>query len=534
MLSRTGSIETVLNFITGSNGTPTNKNTTTKVLLIGGCGYVGIHVALALLESSMIELGILDTADLPVQLHPSRQRGRIIYAQESVKDRSRVSSFIGSFKPVLVIHLASWGMSGSGMLQRECYDVNVDALGHVIDACKAFNVHRLIYTSTYNVIYGGSDIVNGDEKMPYYPQDGHTDQYSASKSVAEQLVLNANGTDLADGSKLLTSAIRPAAIYGEGEMRHFPRIVENIDRGLFTFQIGSATVDWVHISNLTQAYVLLINELMSSTKPTTSPAGNAYFISDGTPINNFEFLRPVVEARKRVFPQLVLPTPLMVHVAWVMELVFYITNACYIPVEPMLTRAEVYKVGVTHYFSIEKAKKDLGYRPTFTSEEGSKQMGKYYAYSADTRDSFNNNFIQYNPLYISVTVVSAMVALGLSAHGCDFTTLPQPLKFALLLNDEIALTLFRSRFALKVVFYLASLAHVGEGVYAYFKARAIGCRNTSAIWFIQVLLLGYFSMRYLLERASQTDVGIQTFSEDVKADATNMSPATPGKKGKKD
>lgn len=31
--------------------------------------------------------------------------------------------------------------------------------------------------------------------------------------------------------------------------------------------------------------------------------------------------------------------------------------------QPFLTRTEVYKTGVTHYFSLEKAKKELGYEP---------------------------------------------------------------------------------------------------------------------------------------------------------------------------
>jgi hypothetical protein len=47
-------------------------------------------------------------------------------------------------------------------------------------------------------------------------------------------------------------AIRPAAIYGEHETRHLPRIVKYMDAGLFRFRIGdpAAMVDWLHVDNL--------------------------------------------------------------------------------------------------------------------------------------------------------------------------------------------------------------------------------------------------------------------------------------------
>jgi hypothetical protein len=44
--------------------------------------------------------------------------------------------------------------------------------------------------------------------------------------------------------------LRPAAIYGPAEERHFPRIVQTMDCGLYLATIGAALVDWVHVDNL--------------------------------------------------------------------------------------------------------------------------------------------------------------------------------------------------------------------------------------------------------------------------------------------
>jgi hypothetical protein len=44
------------------------------------------------------------------------------------------------------------------------------------------------------------------------------------------LVLASNGKQTQNGGKLYTCSLRPAAIYGIGEQRHFPRIAGHINR----------------------------------------------------------------------------------------------------------------------------------------------------------------------------------------------------------------------------------------------------------------------------------------------------------------
>lgn len=93
-----------------------------------------------------------------------------------------------------VFHLASYGMSGKEMLQYGRVDeININGTFHVLDACLEHGVRRLVYVSTYNVVFGGQEIINGNEVLPYFPIDDHVDPYGRSKSIAEQLVLKHNG-----------------------------------------------------------------------------------------------------------------------------------------------------------------------------------------------------------------------------------------------------------------------------------------------------------------------------------------------------
>lgn len=45
----------------------------------------------------------------------------------------------------------------------------MSARGLCISACCTCGVARLVYTSTYNVVFGGQVIINGNESLPYLP-----------------------------------------------------------------------------------------------------------------------------------------------------------------------------------------------------------------------------------------------------------------------------------------------------------------------------------------------------------------------------
>ncbi|MEJ1284180.1 short chain dehydrogenase/reductase family 42E member 1 [Cricetulus griseus] len=263
-----------------------------------------------------------------------------------------------------VFHVASYGMSGREQLNKTLIEeVNVGGTNNILQTCLERGVPRLVYTSTVNVVFGGQVIRNGDESLPYLPLHLHPDHYSRTKSIAEKKVLEADGSAFKQGNGVLrTCALRPAGIYGVGEQRHLPRIVSYIERGLFRFIFGdpNSLVEFVHVDNLVKAHILASEALKADKGHVAS--GQPYFISDGRPVNNFEFFRPLVEGLGYTFPSIRLPFTLIYCFAFLVEMTHFILSRLY-NFQPFLTRTEVYKTGVTHYFSLEKAKKELGYEP---------------------------------------------------------------------------------------------------------------------------------------------------------------------------
>ena len=59
------------------------------------------------------------------------------------------------------------------LVSENCFDLIFNALLWfiLIVACCQYNVAHLVYTSTYNVVFGGQVIRNGDESLPYLPLD---------------------------------------------------------------------------------------------------------------------------------------------------------------------------------------------------------------------------------------------------------------------------------------------------------------------------------------------------------------------------
>ncbi|KAG7242572.1 hypothetical protein INR49_020285 [Caranx melampygus] len=280
-----------------------------------------------------------DDRKQPSSPRPRKAPEEFVFIQGDIRDYTQVERAVAGVD--CVFHIASYGMSGREQLNHHLIEaVNVQGTQNILKACVEHGVCRLVYTSTFNVVFGGQVIENGDESLPYLPLHLHPDHYSRTKSMAEMAVLKANGTALKDRSGVLrTCALRPAGIYGPGEQRHLPRIVGYIEKGIFRFVYGkpSSLVEFVHVDNLVLAHELAA-EALTSEKQHRS-AGQAYFISDGRPVNNFEFFRPLVEGLGYPFPKLRLPLYLIYFFAFLTEMIHHLVGPFY-NFQPLLTRTE--------------------------------------------------------------------------------------------------------------------------------------------------------------------------------------------------
>ncbi len=254
-----------------------------------------------------------------------------------------------------VFHVAAkagyWGR------YRDYYQANVTGTQNVLDACRAHGIRQLVYTSTPSVVHAGGDLNGIDESWPY-PRH-FSAHYPATKAEAEQRVLAANGPDLA------TTALRPHLIWGPGDNHLLPRLEARARSGrLRLIGDGRKLIDTIYIDNAVEAHLQAWHCLQ---RPDSPCAGKPYFISQGDPRPQAEIINALLETRGVPPVRRHLPLPAARVLGHVMELAWALLP---LPGEPPLTPFLVEQLSSAHWYDISAARRDLGYEPAISIEEG--------------------------------------------------------------------------------------------------------------------------------------------------------------------
>ncbi len=171
---------------------------------------------------------------------------------------------------------------------------------------------------------------------------------------------------------LYTCAIRPSGIWGPGDQTMFKLLIKELLNGSFKALVGDgkARLDNSYVHNLIHGKLLAASQLSKS----GNASGQAYFINDGDPINMMEFSRPLVEQLGYPYPKKRISYKLikMVISAWEKLHQWFKVS------EPPQSTLALERIGINNFFSIDKARRDLGYEPLYTTESGMKEAMPYY------------------------------------------------------------------------------------------------------------------------------------------------------------
>lgn len=324
----------------------------TVSLVTGGCGFVGAAIARGL-KARGDRVVVLDIAeDCPIE--------GVEYRRVDITDQAAV---IEACRGVdTVIHNASIVHTKWNKVDV-VWRVNLGGTENMLEAARQNGVRRFVYISSGSVVYEGKDIENGDESLPY----ATTSQapYADSKIEAEKRVLAANG----EGG-VATVALRPHVIFGPGDQRFMPALLAKARSGQLRAQIGRGVwlSDYTYVSNLVDA-VLLADDALARGGSQSVAAGSAYFITNGEPMPFWDFVRKV--AARLGFPPIkyTIPKTLVYGIAAIKEGIDTLKGGT-LNAEDGLTRFAIRYMCTHHYFSIEKARRELGYDPAVSVDEG--------------------------------------------------------------------------------------------------------------------------------------------------------------------
>lgn len=316
-----------------------------RALVTGGAGFLGQSLAITLRDKG-VHVRVLD-----LRPHPDTAIESVVGDLRDAATVTRACEGVDT-----VFHTAAM-IDWSHNKREELHAVNVQGTRHVIDACHAQGVARLVFTSTVDVVFSGAPLSGVDERFPY--PDQHLDDYARTKTEAEKLVLAENGV-----RGLLTCALRVSTLWGPGERNRIPRFVAMAKAGrLMGLGSGRSRFNHLFITNGAHAHWLAAQALT----PGSATAGEAFFILDGPATNFFEFYTPILKragyrARWRFTPAwLVYPFAVLSETAnrW------NLTGKT----PPSLTRFTVKATAGDFWFQSDKAERVFGYTPIVPLEQ---------------------------------------------------------------------------------------------------------------------------------------------------------------------
>jgi nucleoside-diphosphate-sugar epimerase len=326
-------------------------------LITGGTGFIGGHLAEACVKRGhkvrTIARAGSDTALLD-RLGAEIIRGDILDSQTVQKAVDGVD---------VIVHCA--GKVGDLGSAEEYRPINVEALRGLLEACKGKRISQFIHMSSLGV-YEARHHHGTDESEPL--PANHLDAYSQTKVEADQLALEYHRK-----YGVPVVVLRPGFVYGPRDRAVLPKLIKRMTNGKVHYLGGDRrALNTIYIGNLIDAVFLAVEN--------PAAVGQVYNLTDGEAVTKRRFFETVADGMGLRRSKQILPGWLAAMVVRVLER--QMRRAVASGRTPILTPAQYKFLLLDLDFSIEKAKRELGYRPRFSFDEGMRETLAWYRQNA--------------------------------------------------------------------------------------------------------------------------------------------------------
>lgn len=315
-----------------------------KIFITGASGFVGGALAKALKDKHQV-----------FAMARSEEAGRKIIALGVTPVFSDLNSIQSQHLSDCdaVIHCAAYAEEWGS--EEQFYQANVEGTQRILAAAKAGNVKRFIFIGTEAALFHGQDMLEITETYPYATKSPYP--YSRTKGRAEALVLKSNHVSFQ------AISLRPRMVWGPNDQSILPALIEMIKKGQFSWiGKGEYKTSTTHIFNLVHAVDLaLVN----------GKGGESYFIANDGVVRMKEFLTRYVQTQGIKIPNRSIPKFFARLLAYLVETVWRVFK---IQRKPPLVRFTIDIMSAHCTVRTEKAKRELGYQPIISTEDGLRTM----------------------------------------------------------------------------------------------------------------------------------------------------------------
>ncbi len=261
-----------------------------RILLTGGAGFIGSHVAEALLRRG-VELAIVDDLDdfydpqrKRANLDEIRRQGTYAFFHSDVCDRDALGRIFAEFRPDAVVHLAARAGVRPSIEQPLLYErVNVGGTSNLLEVCRLHQTSKLVFGSSSSIYGASSRAPFSEDQVELRPLS----PYAATKIAGEALAYTyahlfgiavvclrfftvygpRQRPDLAIHKfTALMEAGKPIPVFGDGTSGRDYTYIDDIVAGVLasiTFQPASAAGAPFEVLNLGNSHPVTLNELIA-------------------------------------------------------------------------------------------------------------------------------------------------------------------------------------------------------------------------------------------------------------------------------
>ena len=318
------------------------------ILVTGGTGFTGSHLVRNLRSDGHRVRVVTRSLDRARKVLPAD----VELVEGDVADEKIIAKAVHGIG--VIYHLAA-AFREAGIPDTRYRDVHVASTRSLLEASRAEGVRRFVHCSTVGVL---SHIANppADETWPHNPGD----VYQTTKSEGERLALK-----FQHAHDFPLAVARPTPIYGPGDLRLL-KLFRMIARRRFVM-LGSGNVYYhmIHVEDLVRGLRLLAER---------PEAIGEVFILGGAEYRTLNELTALIADAVGV------PRPRLHLPAWPVQLAGSIVERIFIPlgVEPPIYRRRVDFFTKSRAFSIDKARRLLGFQPRIGLEAGIQATAEWY------------------------------------------------------------------------------------------------------------------------------------------------------------
>ncbi len=326
-----------------------------KVLVTGAAGFLGGH-----LVDMLVERG--DEVRAMVRPVEDATRLRTLKGVEVVHgDLTEPESLKRAVQGVERVYNVA-AKTGPWGLEDIYRAINVRGLSDLIHAAMDAGVQRIVHTSSITV-YGHHLHGIVTEEHPYHAEDN---PYSRTKIAGEKLIVN-----LVKDSGAPVVIVRPAWIYGPRDTASFGRFVALVESGKgFFVGSGKNIVPVIYVRDVAQG-------LIKAGDAGNEVIGRAYTLANDQRVTQAEYLNTIADALGVPHISRRLPYLAMYTAGRTAEHLWQAMGRRK-SAPPPVTTYGVTLLGDDQQFSIEKARRELGYAPEFDMKRGVAEGVKWY------------------------------------------------------------------------------------------------------------------------------------------------------------